>query len=155
MEKKTIEFTDEEYKSLVKLAFIGEWVLNAHRVEPKFTEESELTNKLYAECDKFNYGDFFYKFEDEGKELKEENVLDILVDIHEYDETRFWDILCNKLAMRDANEFMAEMIFQDKEIEPEFYTNMVMDMEEEYKKEFENGGFYDLRMMPEIDPQDN
>jgi len=44
---KTIELTNKQYEILVKLSFIGEWVLNAQHVTPEFIEEKECVNYLY------------------------------------------------------------------------------------------------------------
>ena len=155
MSKKTIEFTDEEYKSLVKLAFIGEWVLNTHHGEVKNPVESELVGKLYSECDKFNLGESFNKEDYDRNELKEEKLMEIIKNIYDYDESQFWTILGGKLAMRDAKEFKSEMKLQDKEMAPEMFDELIEDLEEEYLNDFENGGFENLRMMQKVDPKDN
>ncbi len=53
-----IDFTADEYKTLVKLLFIGNFVINGNRNSPDEwdKEVEDLLEKIYSKCKEFNAG---------------------------------------------------------------------------------------------------
>lgn len=154
MEKKTIEFTNEEYRKLVKLIFLGEWVLNAHHDEAKHVDEKELVNKIYSQNKKYKYEKAFNKFDDEF-ELKDTKVMKFMEDIREFTEDEFWEALCGKLAVRDMGEILLNNETLSEEMTNEEFFEMQESIMMSYQKEFEEGGFAFLRLTNSFDPKDN
>jgi len=102
-EKKKIEFTDDQYKVLVKLLFYGEWLLNANKIgyEEMDKGASELVEYVYAKKGNFSLQKWFKELK-YGEELKEPVTLLLLEKVFEYNEDTFWIYLIKKLSLRDA-----------------------------------------------------
>ena len=141
---KTIELTDEQYKILVKLSFIGEWVLNAQHVIPPFKEESECLNYIFSNCEKYNLRDLFNNF---GHlwEMKDETVLGILPEIKRFSANDFWASLISNLSERDITEKANNS--EQKLIDDDEFEILFEKRSEEYKNEFEQNGLDNLRLM--------
>ena len=110
---KTINLTDNQYKHLVKMAFIGEWILNAQNVKPEYTEETESLKHLFSQCGKFGLTSSFHR-STQGWELNNEQVLKILPDIEKYSNFEFWEELIDKLAKRDLEEIQHQFELKDE-----------------------------------------
>ena len=145
MKVKSIQFTNEEYKTLVRLVFMGEWVVNAFNIEIKGQPEYELSNKVFSESAKFGLEDWFNKFDSGEYEMKEEKIMEIIDDINVYNLNTFWETLPQLLANRDA-----EIIIQSN---PAFknvdFEDLSEDLEEIYKNEFEENGLTNLYLVDE------
>ena len=94
------EFTNEEFRKLIELANLGEWMVNAQH-DPEFQDEAAgtIVQKLLA-AHKLPHidldaetGEYFMKSE-WTERLYDEYILD-------YDDHTFWDELTERLAMRD------------------------------------------------------
>jgi len=94
------EFTTEEFRKLIELAYLGEWMINAQH-DPEFQDEpaGAIVQKLLA-AHKLPYidldaetGEYFMKSE-WTERLYDEYILD-------YDDHTFWDELTERLALRD------------------------------------------------------
>ena len=140
---KTIELTDKQYETLVKLSFIGEWILNAQHSSPEFIEEHKFVNYLYSHCKKFNLENHFKKY-GEIWELKEDEVFGILPIIEEFSYNDFWVTLISKLSERDIQEKTQSM--DHDFIEEEEYEMMIENSAITYKNEFEQNGIDNLRI---------
>ena len=104
METKKIEFTNEQYRNLLKLVYLGHWMANSHRDEP-ITKLDEIENYLYSFADTFNSTDLIdmdTKLDNHYPTLDFENEMDPYV--QDYDEYTFWDELAWRLADRDFEE---------------------------------------------------
>ncbi len=103
MKKKNIELTNDQYKTLVKLIFYGEWLLNANKAGAKEMDKTaeELCDYIYSKKATFNLQDWFKELA-YGEELKEAKIKSFLKKIFDYNEETFWFYLTDKLASRDA-----------------------------------------------------
>ena len=139
-----LKLTNKQYKDLVKLTFIGEWVLNSYSVEPIFKDESILTQHVFSKNSTFNLSNWFNKFEDGKYELKEEIVLSILPVVDQFSEYKFWDLLIEKLALRDLKVNLSDINVE--ELEDEELELMEDELIENYTKKFKDGAFENLKI---------
>ena len=125
-----IDLTKKEFRLLLDLVYIGNWVLNSTRGDDRFAPYDNLESKLFG--------------------LTRENGMDILVEkwndtdvpskaycdggIHEaiafYEDNVFYEILAEELSRRDM---------QYPEINEENYDEIVGRMNR-YMSEFQNSG---------------
>ena len=125
-----IELSDKEFRRLLDLVYIGNWILNSARGEDRFEDYDQLQEKLFSLCLKNGMptlatrwmGHVFpsQAYEDGG----------IHEAIADYEDAVFYSILAEELARRDLG-FV--------ESEPEDYTELNA-RREEYLSEFDKNG---------------
>lgn len=131
-----LEFTNEEFRKLIELAYLGEWMVNAQH-DPEFQDEPAgvIVQKLLAahklpdvDLDA-ETGEYFMKSA-WTERLYDEYILD-------YDDHTFWDELTERLALRDlARErgVEADLIIRDDDL------MHLKPLEERYRSELEEHG---------------
>jgi len=139
-----IEFTREEYKCLVDMLYIAEWVQNAHSVEddPRAEPYEKLEQKIYSYAKDMGLEDLiefdsehekYYptrKFEETGYHRE---------CIDEYDNKTFWEDLISRLANRDlirqmgGVENLSKLSFEER-------IQKTLTLEKKYSSEFEKRG---------------
>ncbi|MCI0396501.1 MAG: hypothetical protein L0322_16405 [Chloroflexi bacterium] len=100
-----IELSRKEYRLLIDMLYIAEWVLNSFKVEddPTTRPYDRLEQKLYAYAKEAGLENLIEYYPEDGlyfptRGLEESGVHDI---IDEYDDETFWSELTNRLAWRD------------------------------------------------------
>ena len=142
-----INYTKKEYRLLLDMVEIAEWVLNAHK-----TASSDEIKK---------YSDLYQKILSYAKDMGYENLInyDKNLDgyyatfeyeesvhmryIEEFEDDVFWDALPHRLAMRDLVKQVGEKKYTEMEFE-ERATKLV-EIESIYSKELEDNGIENLR----------
>lgn len=142
--EKKILFSDEQYKTLVRLVFYGEWMLNANKVGDEYMdkEAQEIRDYIFNQKDGFSLGDWMRETND-GPELKDEIILELLEEVFEYNEDTFWVHLVNKLAERDTLEEIHQADGYLSESEQE---DILFKHEEKYEKAFRKYGIQGLQL---------
>lgn len=142
-----INYTKKEYRLLLDMVEMAEWVLNAHRSNPsdEITKYSEIYQKIlsYAKEMGFenlitydeNLGGYYTTFEYEESEHMRY--------IEEYEDDIFWDALPHRLAVRDLVKQVGEKKYEEMEF-VERATKLV-ELESHYYKELEEHGVDNLR----------
>lgn len=104
----TLEFTPKHYETLLKLAYLGDWMVNGIRTEDeRIPEYADLMQRLFALAQEAQCGSFVV-FDKKlnrffpAPELEEHEEVKVLRE--SYDDEIFWDELIDKLSLRD---FMA------------------------------------------------
>ena len=125
-----IELTDKEFRRLLDMVYIGNWILNSTRGDDRFEDYDLLQEKLFALCGKNGmrsliqtwHGHIFPSraYEDGG----------IHEAIADYEDAVFFNILAEELARRDLGLV---------ESDPEDFTELSARMEE-YLDEFDKSG---------------
>lgn len=147
-----INFTRKEYRLLIDILEISEWVLNAHSsVEREDTKKySELIQKIFSYAKQMGYEDLivydkhlegYYatrEYEENGEQMRF---------IEEFEEDVFWDALANKLAWRDlvqqeGVEVVEKMEFVER-------GTKLMDLESWYQEEFTENGLTNVKVVKE------
>ena len=130
---KKIELSDEQYKSLVKLIFYGDWVLHANKIgeEGRDQKAEELREYIFSKKEKFSLENWFKDLK-YGEELKEEVIMLLLEEVFEYNEDTFWFYLVKKLAEKDLRKEYSNR----EKITAEEVEEIRMKYEEKYEEAF-------------------
>lgn len=125
-----IELTDKEFRRLLDLVYVGDWILNSTRGDDRFEDYDLLQEKLFAMCTKNGMrslvesymGHYFPSraYEDGG----------IHEAIADYEDAVFFDILAEELARRDMSE---------ENVSPDDVNELTTRMDD-YLDEFEKNG---------------
>lgn len=101
-----VSINKNEYKTLLEMLEIANWVINAHRTddEPRTKKFRDMEQKFFALAKDMGFADFF-EYDSEMKAYIPTIIYDETIDvfdyIDEYDDDTFWDELCDRLAYRD------------------------------------------------------
>ncbi|MDI6783827.1 MAG: hypothetical protein QME64_07010 [bacterium] len=106
-----IKFTEEQYENLVKLVYLGNWMINAIRTDDVVEQYEDLEQYIYSFAEDAGLG----KYIEYDQELEmffptgefEENT-DVEQYREDYDDENFWDELIYRLARRDFIEAYGE-----------------------------------------------
>ncbi len=138
--KNKVQFTQRQYELLLKLVYLGNWMVNSHRPpEEEETEYKDLAEFLYSSAKEFGLENLVAR---EGKsigpsqELEEDAELNGFMD--DYNENCFWGELSDRLASRDAIRSCGEVAFE--EMDPVEKFNLVCAFEEGYQEYFDKHG---------------
>lgn len=98
-----IEMSKKEFRSLLDLVYIGNWVLNSTRGNDRFAVYDDLESKLFGLCKDHGMGVLTEKWE--GTDVPSRAYAE--GGIHEaiafYEDNIFYEILAEELSRRDMN----------------------------------------------------
>lgn len=96
----TIEFTRDQYRALVQLVHLGDWLAHARKPKPDRKDLRAVEQYVLSRAEEFGAGDIVEEDKDElFLSRKMEESLDPLITA--YDEDAFWTRLVESLAERD------------------------------------------------------
>ena len=125
-----IELTNKEFRMLLDMVYIGNWVLNSTRGNDRFQDYDNIESKLFALC--HNTGLRALAQIQDGTTIPSQAYTQ--GGIHEaiafYEDNIFYEILAEELSRRDMNY---------PEVTPENYGEIVERMNR-YMDEFELSG---------------
>jgi hypothetical protein len=125
-----IELTNKEFRMLLDMVYIGNWILNSTRGEDRFQDYDNIESKLFALC--HNTGLRALAQVQDGTTVPSQAYTQ--GGIHEaiafYEDNIFYEILAEELSRRDMNY---------PEVTPENYAEIVERMNR-YMDEFELSG---------------
>ncbi|MEZ4736905.1 MAG: hypothetical protein R3E79_58230 [Caldilineaceae bacterium] len=101
-----IELTTEEYRQLVDILYLADWLLTAHKVgdDPRVAPYHQLIQKLYARAEEMGLShliEYAAEFDQYFPTHDFESGTAIHTFIDEYDDETFWEELVRRLAERD------------------------------------------------------
>ncbi|MBQ2742873.1 MAG: hypothetical protein IJB42_06500 [Oscillospiraceae bacterium] len=99
-----IDFTSKQFRRLLDLAYIGNWVLNSARGNDRIPDFDEVESYLFSQCPKFDMNTLFEEVDGEilpSKAFSEGGIHEAIMD---YEDTVFFEILAEELAHRDITE---------------------------------------------------
>lgn len=125
-----IELSEKEFRRLLDMVYIGNWILNSGRGSDRFEDYDFLQEKLFALCPSAGMRTLVQYFQ--GHVFPSRAYADggIHEAIADYEDAVFFDILAEELARRDLG-------YEDSE--PEDYTELQNRMDE-YLAEFDKNG---------------
>jgi hypothetical protein len=135
-----INFTKKEYRTLLDIIHIADWVMHAHDTEGRTdTQEYEtLFQKLFSFAEEMGYDDlieyakeddkYYPNFNFESESLAENY-------IQEFENNSFWEELTSRLARRDV--LKAKNAESAAELSEEEWFQSVIEAEEKWIKEFD------------------
>ena len=123
-----LKLTPKQYRRLLDLVYIGNWVLNSTRGEDRIKEYDEVESLVFSYCLSRGMTNLVELYE--GELIPSRAFAD--GGIHEaimaYEDVTFFEILAEELAMRDLGEPTRENY------------DALMDRMEQYMGEFEENG---------------
>ena len=125
-----IDLTEKEFRRLLDLVYIGNWILNAGRGTDRFEDYDLLQEKLFALCPHAGMRSLAESWQGHVFPSKAYTDGGIHEAIADYEDAVFFDILAEELARRDLG-FV--------ETDPEDFTELNARMEE-YLDEFDKNG---------------
>ena len=125
-----LDLTPRQFRLLLDMVYIGNWVLNSTRGDDRFQEYDDLESLLFALCRQ--HGMKVLAQEQDGTVLPSKAYTE--GGIHEaiafYEDNVFYQMLAEELSRRDMNS---------PEITDENYQEIILRMEG-YMSEFQNSG---------------
>ncbi len=126
----TIELTAKEFRRLLDMVFIGNWVLNSTRGDDRFEDYDNVESKLFALCRNTPMESLVELYNGQFVPSQAFNDGGIHEAIVNYEDNIFFDVLAEELARRDMGY---------PEITSGNYDELVSRMED-YIDEFESHG---------------
>lgn len=128
-----IELTDKEFRRLLDLVYVGNWILNSTRGSDRFDDYDKVQEKLFSLCPKSMRSliDIWEGRVFPSKAYEEGGIHDAIAD---YEDAVFFDILAEELSRRDMSD---EGISQDDVRDLSRRMNA-------YMSEFEKNGIENL-----------
>ena len=144
-----INFTKKEFRLLIDIFEITEWVLHAHKTtEPEETKKySELIQKIFSYADQIGCTDLIkYDNRLEGyyATRKYEEESEHMAYIEEFEDDVFWEELTHRLAVRDLVAQEGEDTYQKMDISER--ASKIFDLEGWYEKEFIENGLRNIKV---------
>ena len=125
-----IELSEKEYRRLLDLVYIGNWVLNSIRGNDRFEDYDRVESKIFSYCRERGMSKLIEHWNGEivpSRAFAEGGIHEAIMD---YEDAIFFDILAEELARRDMDHVP---------ISPQNYDELMLRMEE-YMDEFECHG---------------
>ena len=140
-----INFTKNQYETLLKAVYLGNWVVNSANEEPDGNKFDKLEEYLFSFAKDFDL-EHYAAFDEQDEtyhpslELEEDEEVDEY--IQDYDDGIFWEKLIFNLARRDMeNEYGEDAV--EKMPDEERYVKE-QSFADKYEKEFEKNGLKNL-----------
>lgn len=125
-----LELTKKQFRRLLDMAYIGNWILNSTRGDDRFADYDEVESLLFARAAREGMPTLAELWQGEvipSRAFAEGGIHEAIV---EYENNVFFDILAEELARRDMN---------DVPIDESNYDELA-DRIEAYISEFEQHG---------------
>ena len=125
-----LDLTETEYRRLLDLVYIGNWVMNSVRDNDRITEYDDLESRIFSYCGKAGMPSLAETFDGvvyPSEAYAEGGIHEAIMD---YEDTVFFDILAEELACRDL---------EITEVTEEKYEELY-DRIDDYLDEFEQYG---------------
>ncbi len=129
-----IEMTKKQFRRLLDMVYIGNWVLNSTRGEDRFKDYDDIESFVFSFCKEAGMSALY---ESTGgaaapsKAFVEGGIHDAIMD---YEDAVFYEILAEELARRDMS----------REALPQDDYDELMDRMNDYIAEFEQNGTENL-----------
>jgi hypothetical protein len=130
----TVELTNKEYRRLLDMVYIGNWILNSARGNDRFEDYDQVQEKLFRLCPQAGMPTLMETWQGKAfpsRAFQEGGIHEAIAD---YEDAVFFDILAEELARRDM---------EGEGIDTADETELV-DRMEEYYQEFEQHGIDNL-----------
>lgn len=140
-----IEFSNEQYETLIKMVYLGYWMANVWGEDRENKEYFETLSHVLGSADKFGLEDFADLDAGSGKyypaaDLEENEELNEIIDW--YDDNAFLDKLIHNLAGRDMLEKHGEKTI--RQMPDEKFFKEEASFVQKYQVEFAKNGIKNL-----------
>lgn len=130
-----IELSIKEFRRLLDMVYIGNWVLNSTREGDRFDDYDLLQEKLFSLCPQvgmFNLSQKWHGQTFPSKAFEDGGIHEAIAD---YEDAVFYDLLADELATRDME---AEGVSDN--------VDAMIERVDEYLEEFEKNGVTNLKL---------
>ncbi|MCL1828664.1 MAG: hypothetical protein FWG32_04120 [Oscillospiraceae bacterium] len=131
-----IELTQKEFRRLLDLVYIGNWILNSARGGDRFADYDIIQEKIFSNCRENGMEALIEEYLGQALPSKAYEDGGIHEAIADYEDAVFFDILAEELARRDMSE--EQINTEDSE---ELASRI-----EEYICEFEKNGIENISL---------
>jgi hypothetical protein len=131
-----IELTELEFRRLLDMAYIGNWILNSTRGADRFSDYDNVESRLFSHCRSCGMPTLVDYSSGAARPSMDFESGGIHEAIADYEDSVFFEILAEELARRD-------MDFEP--IGPE-NVNELTDRIDEYIEEFEQNGIDNISL---------
>ena len=131
-----IELAEKEFRRLLDMAYIGNWILNSTRGSDRFTDYDDVESRLFSHCAELGMAALA---DTSGGTVRPSSAFEnggIHEAIADYEDSVFFEILAEELARRDM-EF--------EPISPENFNELTNRIDE-YIEEFEQNGIDNISL---------
>ena len=125
-----IELTEQQFRYLLDLVYIGNWVMNSTREDDRIKEYDQVESLIFSHCLQHKMSKLVELYRGElipSRAFAEGGIHEAIMD---YEDAVFFDILAEELARRDMDY---------APISAQNYDELVARMDE-YMEEFELNG---------------
>ena len=125
-----LELTTKQFRRLLDMAYIGNWILNSTRGDDRFKDYDQVESLLFAKAREEGMGILAEDWQGEvvpSRAFAEGGIHEAIM---AYEDVTFFEILAEELALRDLDADQATAENYDE----------VMERMEEYMGEFEAHG---------------
>ena len=125
-----IKLSEKQFRRLLDLVYIGNWILNSTRGDDRIRQYDEVESLIFSHCLAHGMTSLTELYEGElipSRAFAEGGIHEAIM---AYEDTTFFEILAQEMALRDMD---------DPPITPENYDE-VMERMGEYLSEFERHG---------------
>ncbi len=137
-----LHLTKKEYRALLDLIAVGDWVLHSHTVQDKDCSVTHraVMKKIFSYSSEMQCEDLV-EYDQKTDECYETCAYEEVIQevfIQPYNDETFWEELADRLAMRDAVREIGEDNL--KTMEPLERVKLLGDKTDTYENEFEEHG---------------
>jgi hypothetical protein len=133
-----ISLTQEQYKILLVMTYLGNWMVNSHQVEREQVFET-VASQVYAQAESLGVIGLVERDPDDGKYYPTRELEELAAERMEaYDNETFWAELIERLSERDLVAKHGQSACEKMTIEERFVN--VEEFETRYDEEFETHG---------------
>lgn len=125
-----IQLSNKEFRSLLDMVYLGNWVLNSIRGDDRFQDYDDLESKLFSLCRSNGMSVLAEDWNGTvipSRAYQEGGIQEVIA---YYEDSVFYEILAEELAMRDMGY---------SPITADNYDDMMLRMSQ-YMQEFESSG---------------
>ncbi len=129
-----MDFTDKEFRRLLDMVYIGNWILNSTRGNDRFTDYDEVERKMFAQCAKSGLFSLVEIKDGQvypSQAYEEGGIHEAIMD---YEDAVFFEILAEELARKDM---------ESEHINPDDLNELNVRIDD-YISEFEEHGIDNL-----------
>ena len=125
-----IKMTEKQFRRLLDLVYIGNWILNSTRGDDRIRQYDEVESLVFSQCLAHGMAPLTELYQGQlipSQAFAEGGIHEAIMD---YEDAVFFDILAEELARRDMDY---------APISPQNYDELIERMDE-YMEEFERNG---------------
>jgi len=99
----TFELSNKEFRRLLDMVYIGNWILNSARGEDRIPDYDEVESKIFSYCKKYGMDKLYEVKNGSAVPSHAFETGGIHEAIMDYEDTVFFEILAEELARKDMD----------------------------------------------------